>query len=260
VKDVNGWNTVVYNDSIKIIMRGRYLDEDCKVKDGFFMYNNDQGIRYMAGQFNQNKKTGWWYTWYASGGIKDSVLFSNDLPEGMSIRYFPFGKIESKGTYKGGKIAGEWNWFHENGNIATRETYADGKLESLECFDSSGAATGFNCAIDRAPAIKGRYGGVEKFVKDSLRYPAEAFKKQVEGYVSVQFTIAKTGEMSEPLILDSPDPLLSQETIRVLKAIPAWYPAIYHNRTVERSLTLNIPFFMGDHMIPVTETKIPGLE
>lgn len=259
VKDATGWGTVVYNDSIKIIMRGRYLDEDCKIREGYFIYNNDQGINYMGGHYSRNKKTGWWQTWFPTGGIKDSVLFSNDLLEGTAIRYFESGKVESKGTYKAGKIEGDWTWYHENGNKATRENYADGKLTSLDCFDSTGAPTGSNCAISRPPAIKGLYGGVEKVVKDSLRYPPKAFEKEVQGYVVVKFLVTKRGEITGPLILSSPDPSLSQEALRVIKAIPACYPAISHNRSVEYTYTLKIPFYIFDPMLPVTELEVPGL-
>jgi len=260
IKDVSGWNAVVYNDSIKIIMRGRYLDEDCKIKDGFFAYNNNLGLRYMSGQFVRNMKTGWWFTWFPGGGIKDSIFFKNDLPDGRSYRYFESGIVESEGTYKDGKTDGEWIWYHENGQIATKEKYTNGQLESLECFDSTGMATGSNCAINRPPAIKGRYLGVEKFVKDSLRYPLEAYKKEIEGYVAVKFIVSKSGEITEPVIISSPDPTMSQEVIRVIKIIPALYPAIWHNRLVEHTFTLNIPFYIGESMLPVTEWKLPGLD
>lgn len=259
IKDVNGWNALVYNDSIKVIMRGRYLDDDCRIREGIFFYYNDLGIRYMSGQYHQNKKTGWWQTWYPSGTIKDSVLFNNDLPQGIGVRYFASGTIESRGAYKEGKLDGDWTWYHENGQVATREKYTAGLLSSLECFDSTGKPAGFSCAIDRGPAIKGRYGGVEKFVQDSLRFPPEALKKQVEGYVAVQFTVSKTGTINEPLILESPDPLCSEEVIRVIKAIPAWYPAISHNRQIEYTFTLNIPFFTTNPLVPVTGIKAPGL-
>ncbi len=259
VKNETGWHAVVYNDSLRVIMRGRYIDDECRIKDGFFAYNNDLGLRYMSGQYARNMKTGWWFTWFPGGGIKDSIFFKNNLPDGQSYRYFESGIVESKGTYKDGKIDGEWTWYYENGQIATKEKYANGQLESLECFDSTGMATGSNCAINRPPAIKGRYGGVEKYIKDSLRFPAEAALKEVEGYVAVKFNVTKKGEISEPVILGSPDPLFSQEAIRVIKSIPAWYPAIWHNRVVEYTYTLNIPFYLGDNISPVTEQSLPDL-
>jgi hypothetical protein len=38
------------------------------------------------------------------------------------------------------------------------------------------------------------------------------------------------------------------------------YPAIWHNRLVEHTFTLNIPFYIGESMLPVTEWKLPGLD
>lgn len=259
VRDPLGFNAQVYNDSIKVIMRGRYLDEECKIRDGFFVYYDHKGIRYMAGTYTRNMRTGWWFNWYPMGSVKDSIMFNNNLPDGKTRRYFASGQLEAEGEYKTGKINGEWLWYHSNGQLATREKYLNGSLDSLECFDSSGAALGVNCAINRPPAIKGRYGGVEKFVKDSLIYPPEALKKEIEGYVAIQFTVSKNGEMSEPIVLRSPNPLLSAEAIRVLKSIPAWYPAIWHNRVVDHSFTLSIPFFIANPTVPVTEIETPAM-
>ncbi len=258
VKDVAGWNTVIYNDSIKVVMRGRYTDVDCKIKEGTFIYYS-KGSRYMAGNYSRNMRTGAWLTWFPSGQMKDSLPFANDLAEGYSVKYFESGVLESTGEYKQGMINGEWNWFHENGKIATREKYSGGKLASLECFDTLGNPTGFNCAIARPPAIKGRYGGIEKYIKDSLQFPEIALKKDLEGYVTLQFVVNKNGQIEEPEILFSSDPSFSAEAVRVLRSVPAWYPAISHNRVIDHIYTLNIPFYKSE-LVPVTESTRPELE
>jgi antitoxin component YwqK of YwqJK toxin-antitoxin module len=252
VKDIFGWNAIVYNDSLKVIMRGKYTNEDCKIKDGWFIYYDHKGERNLAGKYTQNMKNDLWLTWYPSGQIRDSVFFLNDLAHGPSRKYFESGLIESTGYFRNGIIDSVWEWYHENGRRAALEKYTKGTLASFECFDTTGTSIGMNCAINRPPAIKGKYGGVEKYVSDSIRY-SEKMKLTEISFVTVQFTVNKEGRMSEPRVINPANKSLSDEIIRVLKSIPGWYPAVSHNRTVEHTYTLNISFFPENQGVQVQE-------
>jgi TonB family protein len=253
IRDPLGWNALIYKDTATIILRGKYRDESCTIKEGWFMYYYANGKRAVAGKYENNIRQNNWTSWYSSGQLKDSVFFLNDLQEGPSYSFFENGKLESTGSFKQGSYDHEWIFYHENGTIATKEKYALGKLSDLECFDTSGLSLGINCAIKRSPEIKGKYGGVVKYFKDSLVYPAVALNNNLEGYVTVEFTITKTGKLTGIIIVASPYQVLSDEVLRVLNSVPAWYPAIDHNRVMDFTISLNIPFFVNNKEFIIDE-------
>lgn len=242
IKQDNGWNSVVFDSAMRPIMRGNYLDTEAGIKNGYFSYYTSNGKRYLGGEYIQNKKSGLWQTWYPSGNPKDSVFFVNDLASGPCSIHFENGNPEGTGQYEAGKVFGNWIWYHENGKPAAYETWKDGLLEDISCFDSLGNAQGMNCAVSRLPTIKGIYGGFEKFALDSLRFPETAAKYGLEGDVIVSFVVRKSGAIDELRILKSSDESFSKEVIRMIQSIPGWYPAVSHNRNFDQRLTYRIPF------------------
>jgi len=137
----------------------------------------------------------------------------------------------------------DWTFYHDNSRVATREKYEEGKLADIECFDTAGNSMGINCAVLRNPEIKGKYGGIIKYMQDSIAYPPEARKKEITGVVQVEFTVTKEGLLTDFRILSSPDQILSNEVSRVVKSVPGWYPAISHNRLMDFTFTMNVPFY-----------------
>ncbi len=244
IRDMDGWNGIIYDDSTRVLMRGKYLHEDCLVKNGWFVYYFPNGKRALGGKFENNIRQGVWMRWYISGQIRDSLEFRNNLANGPSMGWYENGLIESSGIYTNGNYDHVWLFYHDNGKPATREKYVAGKLSELECFDTLGNLKGVNCALLRAPEIKGRYGGINKYLEDSLAYPDEARKKQVKGIVQIAFTITKTGTVKDVMILSSPHKILSDEVLRVLNSAPGWYPAVSHNRVMEYTYKLSIPFMV----------------
>jgi len=167
IRDQGGWSGIIYDDSTRIIMRGRYKDDDCLVKNGWFMYYFSNGRRSLGGKFDNNIRQGNWLQWYPSGQLRDSIFFVNNHANGPSFSFYENGQPESAGIYRQGKYDQEWTFYYENGKPATREKYTQEKLSDLECYDSSGKSMGFNCALNRAPEIKGKYGGFKP------RHPGE---------------------------------------------------------------------------------------
>jgi TonB family protein len=65
-------------------------------------------------------------------------------------------------------------------------------------------------------------GNINKYITDSIRYPTEARKKNIEGTVYVHFIVEKNGSISNITILRSPDTLLNTEAKRVVATMPKW--------------------------------------
>ncbi len=189
-------------------------------------------------------RQGAWLRWYPSGRLRDSLFFVNSQPHGPSFSYYENGNTESAGIFRQGKYDLDWTFYHENGKIATREKYTAEKLADLECFDTAGNSTGFNCALLRTPEIKGIYGGFNKYLQDSITYPEAAKKNSLKGLVHFEFTVSKEGAVKNITILSSPDKILSDEVMRVVKSVPGWYPAISHNRLMDYTFKISVPFMV----------------
>ena len=246
VRDAVGWNCLVYDDSMRIIVRGKYEDDNCKVKEGWFMYYYPDGTRASGGKYTKNLRHDNWKTWYENGQLNDSVIYNMGTIQGGAKSFHNNGVLAAEGNYLMGNFDGPWNFYHENGKPSTRELYKNNKLSDLECFDTLGVSQGINCGIARPPVIVGRYGGIEQYLADSLRPVKNKDGEWVEGYVSIQFTITKEGRLVNFRVLNSADLLLTREVIRVLTPVTNWYPAMSHNRAIDYVMTLNIPFFHDD--------------
>ncbi len=238
-----GWNAILVNNAGDKVLTGTFKEKSLNTKNGYFIYYYPGGAKQMEGRMENNLQEGWWKGWYASGKIKDSVFFNRGAKNGGSFAWFENGLQKFTGAYKNNEPSGDWNWFHENGNPSTKEKYVNQKIVSLECFDSTGKYSGFQCGLETTPSIIGMYGGIHKFIVDSLLYPADAFKRGIEGTVNLEFTITRNGSMENLQIISSPDKLLSDEVIRIILRVPGWYPALEHNRPIDYRMKLNIPFY-----------------
>ena len=73
-------------------------------------------------------------------------------------------------------------------------------------------------------------------------FPAEAREKGIEGRIIIQFVINKNGKAVEPLIVQSVDPLLDKEAIRLINSMPKWKPGEEKGEPVRVKFTMPINF------------------
>jgi TonB family protein len=245
-QSANGWNALISNSAGVLLLKASFRDKNLQTKNGLFTYYHPDGSVAIIGMMDNNLQTGTWKSWYPNGKMRDSTSFLRGLKDGYAASFFENGNPKLKGNYRGDDPIGEWTWYHENGNIATKEKYVNSKLTDLQCFDSTGKFTGIQCSIETPPTIKGIYGGVNKYIMDSLIFPKEALDKRITGVVDVEFTVTKYGEMANFRILSTPSKILSDEVLRVILSVKGWYPAVEHNRTIDYVVKLKVPFYRND--------------
>ena len=90
-----------------------------------------------------------------------------------------------------------------------------------------------------------------KWIAEHLKYPEECRAKSIQGRVMIQFVVNKDGSIPDIKVLKSPHSLLSEEAIRVVKAMPFWKPAKVKGEVVRSTFRLPINF-----RIPDTEKKV----
>lgn len=88
----------------------------------------------------------------------------------------------------------------------------------------------------------GGEGAMYKWLADHVKYPKEAIENNIQGRVMVNFTVEKDGEITDIKVMRSPDPLLTEEAERMVKAMPKWNPAKNKGEIVRSTFNLPINF------------------
>lgn len=64
-----------------------------------------------------------------------------------------------------------------------------------------------------------------KWLQEHIKYPEGYTSNQPQGRVIVSFIVERDGSLDSIMVKSSPDPLLSEEAIRVVREMPKWKPA-----------------------------------
>jgi periplasmic protein TonB len=87
-------------------------------------------------------------------------------------------------------------------------------------------------AVEQAPEFKGGMEAFYKYLQQSIRYPAKAVKKGIQGKVLVSFIVEKDGSLSNIRVVRGVAKDIDAEAFRVIKASPNWNPGIQNGRPV----------------------------
>ena len=85
-------------------------------------------------------------------------------------------------------------------------------------------------------------GDLNTWLRKNLRYPARCAEMGIGGKVFIEFVVEKDGSISSINVVRSADPDLSQEAIRVVKAMPKWVPGMQRDKAVRVRFTIPITF------------------
>jgi antitoxin component YwqK of YwqJK toxin-antitoxin module len=76
----------------------------------------------MQGDYQNNKRTGIWKSWYEDGSLWSEGRFVNGKRDGLGTVYHPNGKKHIEGAYTNGKRTGVWRSWNENGELISEQT------------------------------------------------------------------------------------------------------------------------------------------
>ena len=88
-------------------------------------------------------------------------------------------------------------------------------------------------------------GGIVQFMKwltRHLRYPPIAPSQRIQGKVVVSFIINKDGSIASPTIVQSVDPVLDREALRVVKMMPRWKPGLQNGKPCRTMFAIPVNF------------------
>lgn len=92
------------------------------------------------------------------------------------------------------------------------------------------------------PKFPGGESGMMKFLTENVKYPKEALDKGITGRVLVEFVVERDGSINDVKIMKSVDPILNNEAIRIVKAMPKWEPGTMNGKAVRVKHTLPVTF------------------
>lgn len=78
--------------------------------------------------------------------------------------------------------------------------------------------------VDESPEYPGGLGELMKFVGANLDYPTDAIANNIQGRVVVKFVVNRDGSVDRIEVINSIDPLLDAEAVRVVGTLPKFKP------------------------------------
>ncbi len=80
------------------------------------------------------------------------------------------------------------------------------------------------------------------YLAEHIKYPEAAEKNNISGRVIVSFVVAEDGSIEQAKVVRSVNPILDEEALRVIKAMPKWTPAKHQGKAAKQRFTLPIMF------------------
>lgn len=96
--------------------------------------------------------------------------------------------------------------------------------------------------VEKMPEYPGGISAMMAFINKNIKYPAEAQKTKAQGRVVIQFIVDTEGNIIEPKVIQSVDPLLDAEAIRLTAIMPKWKPGMQRGQAVNVKYTVPIVF------------------
>lgn len=159
--------------------------------------------------------------------------------------YGKLSDVSEQGNVKQGRKDSIWKGKDTIDAFEYTATYQNGKLISGQSVDKKGHK--YNYTQQNVTAqFRGGMDGFYNFLGANIMYPSSARTNKVQGNVIVTFTIEKDGSLSDikPLNFLSKD--INNETIRVLKTCPKWFPGKLYGIPVKQQFTVPINYTLGD--------------
>ena len=84
--------------------------------------------------------------------------------------------------------------------------------------------------------------GFKQYLEQNLQYPQEALNNQVEGKVTVQFTIGMTGQLTDFRVIRGLGFGCDEEVIRLIKNGPKWNPTKKNEAPIKDRVRVRMRF------------------
>lgn len=228
-------DTIAYSDDSEIV----------DIKD-------PEAVRYKVMDLFKGEVADSIYRYYDIDGKQTSEITFNwdakeekHIYEGTHKYWYDSGKPFYTQSYKDGELHGPLVAFHENGKIKRRDRFKKGKFKNGAVWDENGNELEHFPHFIK-PEFPGGIKNISVYLREHIRFPAdiELGKKY---RVVAQFRIDTLGKVEVTKIVEKPnEPFYSEETVRVLEAMPQWKPGESFGDKIGVMYSLPIVFLKKD--------------
>ncbi len=110
--------------------------------------------------------------------------------------------------------------------------------------------------VEEMPSFPGGIEALKAFVASTLKYPTIALENRIQGQVTVGFTVAEDGSVTDAKIKSGVDPSLDQEAVRIVNSMPKWKPGTQRGKPVSVFYELPIKFTYPANYQPKSREKL----
>ena len=96
--------------------------------------------------------------------------------------------------------------------------------------------------VEQMPSFPGGDAALMKFLSEHIKYPVVAEENGIQGRVIATFVVERDGSITDVKVIESVDPSLDKEAIRVLKSMPKWIPGKQNGSAVRVKYTVPVTF------------------
>ena len=242
-----------------------YADSNLQVLDGPFENYFLNGNLKDSGSFRNKKRQGTYKSWYEDGVMNSIRHYENGImidtgkvffndgklmnlsvtdKEGNGFRteYNPDGSVHLTGPVAGGVKNGTWTIKRPDGTNLMQVDFIRDSLTQATCFAEDGTTRLEGpCVYEKFARFPGGTEGWRSYLMKNLKYPKVAVQNEIQGTVMLEFMVDTDGTVGDIKVISSPDELLTNEALRLMKISPNWEPAIQYNKLVKGRLRQ--PFF-----------------
>lgn len=153
-----------------------------------------------------------------------------------------FTYINEEGPIKAGRRNGAWKGDFKNTKTTFTENYQDGALITGTATFWDGTTSAYTKSRQEVPQFRGGVAGFGRFLSNNIVYPDYARSHNIQGIVLLSFVVEKDGKLTDIKVMESVNPVLDDEAVRVLKDSPRWTPGTMFGKPVRVFYSVPVNF------------------
>lgn len=99
--------------------------------------------------------------------------------------------------------------------------------------------------VDQPAAFPGGMDAMNAFIRENLRFPAQAREAKKEGLVVMTFVVDRNGKVTDPKVVKSLGYGTDEEALRIVNLFPDFEPAKKDGQPIDYQLTLPVRFSLS---------------
>ncbi len=109
-------------------------------------------------------------------------------------------------------------------------------------YGADGATSSPTPAIMELATPEGGRKAFKQYLESNLEYPEQALKNEVEGKVTIQFSIGMTGQLTEFKVIRGIGYGCDEEVIRLIRSGPKWHPTKKNEEPIKDRVRVRMRF------------------